>query len=71
VDYSGHLTSPLRTEAENWFLMELRGRYDVVLKFIARHNGCLHSDIPVNPLDGADTSAVSRIWHEFKKIVFF
>jgi len=38
-------SSPLRTEAENWFLKELRGRYDVVLKFIARHNGCLHSDI--------------------------
>lgn len=38
-------SSPLRTEAENWFLKELRGRYDVVLKFIARHNGCSHSDI--------------------------
>lgn len=38
-------SSPLRTEAENWFLKELRGRYDVVLKFIARHNGCMHSDL--------------------------
>jgi len=25
-------SSPLRTEAENWFLKKLRGRYDVVLK---------------------------------------
>ncbi len=38
-------SSPLRTEAENWFLKELRGRYDVVLKFIARHSGCMHSDL--------------------------
>lgn len=38
-------SSPLRTEAENWFLKELRGRYDVVLKFIARHRGCMHADL--------------------------
>ena len=38
-------SSPLRTEAENWFLKELRGRYDVVLKFIARHSGCTHADL--------------------------
>ncbi len=38
-------SSPLRTEAENWFLSELRGRYDVVLKFVARHSGCTHADI--------------------------
>ena len=29
-------SSPLRTEADNWFLKELHGRYDVVLKFVAR-----------------------------------
>ncbi len=38
-------SSPLRTEADNWFLGELRGRYDVVLKFVARHPGCTHADI--------------------------
>lgn len=38
-------SSPLRTEAENWFLSELRGRYDVVLKYVARHPGCSHNDI--------------------------
>lgn len=38
-------SSPLRTEAENWFLSELRGRYDVVLKFVARHPGCSHADV--------------------------
>jgi hypothetical protein len=38
-------SSPLRTEADNWFLRELRGRYDLVLKFIAEHSGCSHADI--------------------------
>ncbi|MDO8349507.1 MAG: ATP-binding protein [Planctomycetota bacterium] len=38
-------SAPLRNEAENWFLRELRGRYDVVLKFLARHPGCHHADI--------------------------
>ncbi|MFH2009934.1 MAG: DUF234 domain-containing protein [bacterium] len=33
-------SSPLRTEAEHWFLGELRGRYDVVLKYVARNPGC-------------------------------
>src|SRR5687767_2784907 len=30
-------SAPLRGEAENWFLHELRGRYDLVLKFVATH----------------------------------
>jgi uncharacterized protein len=38
-------SSPLRTEADNWFLKELHGRYDVVLKYIARHSGCQHGDL--------------------------
>lgn len=38
-------SSPLRTEADLWFLSELRGRYDVVLKFVARHPGCTNADI--------------------------
>lgn len=38
-------SSPLRTEADNWFLHELRGRYDVVLKYVARHPGCTNRDI--------------------------
>ena len=33
-------SSPLRTEADNWFLKELHGRYDVILKFVARSSGC-------------------------------
>jgi uncharacterized protein len=38
-------SSPLRTEAENWFLKELSGQYDVVLKFVARHAGCMHNEL--------------------------
>ncbi len=38
-------SSPLRTEADNWFLKELRGRYDLVLKYIATHPGCTNADI--------------------------
>jgi uncharacterized protein len=38
-------SSPLRSEADNWFLHELRGRYDAVLKFVARHPGCSNGDL--------------------------
>jgi AAA+ ATPase superfamily predicted ATPase len=38
-------SSPLRTEAEHWFLSELRGRYDVILKYIARRPGCSHGEM--------------------------
>ncbi len=38
-------SSPLRTEAENWFLRELRGRYDLVLKYVARYPGCSNGEI--------------------------
>ncbi len=38
-------SSPLRNEADNWFLRELRGRYELVLKFVATHPGCTNGDI--------------------------
>ncbi len=38
-------SSPLRHEADQWFLRELRGRYDLVLKYVARHPGCSHGDV--------------------------
>ncbi|MCC6319676.1 MAG: ATP-binding protein [Gemmatimonadaceae bacterium] len=38
-------SSPLRTEAENWFLRELSGRYDLVLKYVARNPGCSNGEI--------------------------
>ena len=38
-------SSPLRTEADNWFLKELHGRYDVILKFVARKPGCSNGEL--------------------------
>ncbi|HEX3655243.1 MAG TPA: ATP-binding protein, partial [Pirellulales bacterium] len=38
-------SSPLRSEADNWFLRELRGRYDVVLKFVARNPGRMYNEL--------------------------
>ncbi|MFZ4539639.1 hypothetical protein [Propionivibrio sp.] len=38
-------SSPLRGEADNWFLRELRGRYDMLLQYVARHPGCDNADI--------------------------
>lgn len=38
-------SSPLRSEAENWFLRELRGRYDVILKAVARNPGRKHNEL--------------------------
>jgi AAA+ ATPase superfamily predicted ATPase len=38
-------SSPLRTEADNWFLKELHGRYDVILKYVARNPGCSNGEL--------------------------
>lgn len=38
-------SSPLRTEADNWFLRELRGRYDMVLQHLAANPGSNNAEI--------------------------
>ncbi len=38
-------SSPLRTEADNWFLNEFRGRYESLLKILAANDGCAHARI--------------------------
>ena len=38
-------SSPLRAEADTWFLRELRGRYDMILKFVARKPGRRHNEL--------------------------
>ncbi|MFQ5533551.1 MAG: ATP-binding protein [Sphingomonadales bacterium] len=38
-------SSPLKEEAANWFLRELRGRYDSVLKLLANKGPCSHRDL--------------------------
>ncbi|MBI2571719.1 MAG: ATP-binding protein [Candidatus Schekmanbacteria bacterium] len=37
--------APLREEGHTWLLEELRGRYDLFLRYIAEHPGCSHADI--------------------------
>jgi AAA+ ATPase superfamily predicted ATPase len=53
-------SSPLRSEAENWFLRELRGRYDVVLKFVARNPGRMHKDL-VHAIRDANTHPETQV----------
>lgn len=38
-------SSPLRDEADNWFLREFRGRYDTVLRLLARLGPCSHGTL--------------------------
>jgi AAA+ ATPase superfamily predicted ATPase len=51
-------SSPLRDEADNWFLREFRGRYDTVLRLLARLGPCSH---------GALTEEFSRAGTESEK----
>lgn len=67
-------SSPLRSEAENWFLRELRGRYDLVLKFIARNPGCMHGDInaharALEPESEKQVGGYLKILHERYQMV--
>lgn len=62
-------SSPLRNEADNWFLRELRGRYDLVLKFVATHPGCTNGDIDaharsVDPTSASQASGYIKILRE-------
>jgi len=38
-------SSPLRDEATNWFLRELRGSYDSVLKLLAKQGTCTYGEL--------------------------
>lgn len=52
-------SSPLRNEADNWFLRELRGRYDMVLQYLARKPGCSNADIEAAIAAGVTTSVTT------------
>jgi hypothetical protein len=54
-------SSPLRGEADNWFLRELRGRYDMVLQYLARHPGCTHADINAAARDVSGPDEVKQV----------
>jgi hypothetical protein len=62
-------SSPLRSEADNWFLRELRGRYDLVLKFVASHPGCTNGDLDdharsVDPSSGRQVGGYIKVLRE-------
>jgi len=61
-------SSPLRSEAENWFLRELRGRYDVVLKFVARNPGRMHKDL-VQAIREASGTADTQVGGYLKVLI--
>lgn len=61
-------SSPLRSEAENWFLRELRGRYDAVLKFVARNPGRMHGEL-VEAIREASGSPTTQIGGYLKILI--
>ena len=59
-------SSPLKGEADNWFLGEFRGRYDMLLQHVARHPGCSNADIEaaisrVSPNEGKQVGGYLKI----------
>ena len=54
-------SSPLRSEADNWTLRELRGKYDIVLKYIARHRGCMHGDLLAHVKEASQESSDEQV----------
>jgi len=61
-------SSPLRSEAENWFLRELRGRYDIVLKFVARNPGQMHKEL-VQAIRDASGTADTQVGGYLKVLI--
>jgi AAA+ ATPase superfamily predicted ATPase len=54
-------SSPLRNEADNWFLRELRGRYDMILQYLASHPGCSNADIEAAMKEIAGPGEVKQV----------
>lgn len=67
-------SSPLRGEADNWFLRELRGRYDMLLQYVARHPGCDNANIVaalsmLSPQEGKQAGGYLKILSERYRMV--
>lgn len=67
-------SSPLRGEADNWFLRELRGRYDMLLQYVARHPGCNNADIvaaisSLSPQEGKQAGGYLKILTERYRMI--
>ena len=61
-------SSPLRDEAENWFLRELRGRYDTVLTLLARSGPVSHGALRQD-YDRAGTGNDSQLSSYLKTLI--
>jgi AAA+ ATPase superfamily predicted ATPase len=53
-------SAPLRSEADNWFLSEIGGKSDTVLKFVARNPGMMHKEL-VNSIRDASGEETKNI----------
>lgn len=67
-------SSPLRTEADNWFLRELRGRYDTVLKYVAGHPGCSNAELTdhlrgLGEVQSSQAGGYVKILHERYRMI--
>lgn len=67
-------SSPLRSEADNWFMRELRGRYDMLLQFVARHPGCDNASIisamdNLSPQEGKQAGGYLKILTERYRMI--
>lgn len=67
-------SSPLRGEADNWFLRELRGRYDMLLQYVARHPGCDNASIvaamaALSPHEGKQAGGYLKVLTEKYRMI--
>lgn len=67
-------SSPLRGEADNWFLRELRGRYDMLLQYVARYPGCDNASIvaaldAMSPQEGKQAGGYLKILTERYRMI--
>jgi AAA+ ATPase superfamily predicted ATPase len=60
-------SSPLRTEAETWFLGEIGGKADTVLKFVARNPGMMHNEL-VKAIQAASGEETENMGSYLKKL---
>ena len=53
-------SAPLQAEADTWFLREIGGKADTVLKFVARNAGMMHKEL-VNAIGDSSGEEVKNI----------
>jgi AAA+ ATPase superfamily predicted ATPase len=60
-------SAPLQTEADTWFLREIGGKADTVLKFVARKPGMMHNEL-VKEIESASGEEVKNIGSYLKTL---